>query len=96
MQHDNRTPFNAVITSEPGLQILSRLSGQDLLCLASTCHCCKDAVSSAILPKAKLKDVSEAQESAPISCRLTLADLAALLEPIRGPAQVAPGQACQW
>lgn len=94
MQHDSRTPFNAVMASEAGLQVLRRLSGQDLLCLASTCYLCQEAVSFAILPKAK--DISEAQESAPISCRLTLGDLAALLEPIRGPAQVAPGQACQW
>ena len=93
MQHDSKTPFNAVMASEPGLQVLSRLSGRDLLCLASTCHLCKEAVSYAILPKAK--DVSEAQESAPIPCRFTLADLAALLEPLRGSGQVSLGQACQ-
>ena len=94
MQHGSKTSFNAFLASEPGLHVLCRLSEQDLLRLASTCHFCKDAVSFATLPKAK--DVSEAQESAPIPCRFTLADLAALLEPLRGPAQVSLGQACRW
>ena len=94
MQHGSKSSFNAIMASETGLQVLSHLSGPDLLCLASTCQFCNEAVSFAILPKAK--DVSGAQESAPISCRFTLADLAALLEPFRGPDQVSPRQACQW
>ena len=94
VQQGSKLSFNAIVASEPGLLVLSHLSVPDLLCLASTCQFCNEAVSFAILPKAK--DVSEAQESAPISCRFTLADLAALLKPLRGSDQVSPRQACRW
>ena len=75
MQHGRKGSFKAVLTSVP--QVLSQLKPRDLLCLASTSHCCKEAVTFAVIEKAL--DVSMGQESAPISCRFTLADLAALL-----------------
>lgn len=90
-QRGSKTSFNAVLQSQPGLQVLSHLGVQDLRCLASTCHSLKEAVTLAILPIAK--DVTEAQESIPIACCFTLADVAALLESVKGPA---PTLACQW
>lgn len=71
---------------------MSLLCVQDLRCLASTCHSLKEAVTLAIVPKAE--DVTDAQESTPIACRFTLADVRALLESVEGPA---PALACcQW
>lgn len=88
-QHGSKTSFNAVLQSQAGLQVLSYLGVQDLRCLASTCHCLKEAVTLAILPT--VKDVTEAQESTPIACRFTLADVAALLESVKGPAATLAG-----
>ena len=89
MRLGSNTAFTDVLKVLP-LHILSHLKPRELLCLASTCICCKDAVTLAIYPKAQ--DVSEGQEFPAICCCLNLADVAALLETLYH----FPTQPCQW